>query len=68
MTRRANPEWVYAAQRAGVLGRPADRPGRTRAEDLVNRWEKEADARGLDRRSQGYWDEVERWFEGEGAR
>lgn len=68
MTRRADPERIYAAQRAGTVARLTDRLGPTRAEALVARWEAEAEIRGVGRDTRAYWSEAERWFAEQAAR
>ena len=58
--RRADPERIYQAKRAGFVARIADRIGQERAESLLAALEREAVSLGLDRRSAEFWREAER--------
>jgi hypothetical protein len=66
MARRRDPEKIYAAQRAGTITRLRD-GGRTQvaAERLVERWELEAEVRGIGRAEPDYWYQADRWFSGQ---
>ena len=58
--RRADPERIYHAKRAGFVTRIADRVGRKRAEALIAALEREAASLGLNRGSAEFWREAER--------
>ena len=65
MTRpRGDPERIYQAQRAGLFMRlvTAERLGSFDAEQWLAAWEREAEATGRERGSQGFWDEGWRWI------
>jgi hypothetical protein len=57
MARRADPELIYQAQRAGNVGRLTSFAGldASAAEAWLAAWEREAGGRSLDRHSQDYW-------------
>jgi len=65
MARRADPERIYLAQRAGHLSRLEAQAHLSpeRAEAWVSRWEAEAAARGLDRHSGLFWRPAWSWIE-----
>ena len=58
--RRADPDRVYQAKRAGFVARIADRIGQERAAALIAGLEREAVSLGLDRGSMEFWREAER--------
>ena len=58
--RRADPERIYQAKRAGFVARIADRVGRERAEALIAALEREAASLGLGHGSVEFWREAER--------
>jgi hypothetical protein len=64
MSRRADPEGVYRARRAAVLRGLVDvsRLEERAAEAWIDRWEREASTLGLDRHTQRFWDEGDRWI------
>lgn len=64
MTRRADPEGIYQARRAAELRRLADdgRLGDVEAEHWIGQWESEAATLGLDRHTQRFWEEGDRWI------
>ena len=57
MARRADPERLYHAHRAGLLSRLEAwaHLSPERAEERDSRWEAEAAVRGLERHAEGYW-------------
>jgi hypothetical protein len=63
MARRADPERIYAAKRAGTVARYTSRVGAERAERLMAGWETEADARGLVRGQTPFWSDANAWFQ-----
>jgi hypothetical protein len=64
MPRRGDPERIYQAQRAGIFNRlvSAERLDRFDAEQWIGAWEREAEANGPARGSQGYWDAAWEWI------
>ena len=58
--RRADPERIYQAKRAGFLARLADSIGQERAEALIAGLEREAASVGLEHGSDEFWREAER--------
>ena len=58
MPRRDEPERIYQAQRAGIFRRlvDAERLSAFDAEHWISRWEREAEANGIVRGSQRFWD------------
>ena len=64
MARRADPERIYLAHRAGLLSRLEAQAHLSpeKAEEWVGRWEAEAAARGLDRRSGEFWRPAWEWI------
>ena len=58
--RRADPERIYQAKRAGFVARIADRIGHDHAEALIAALEREAASLGIDRGSVEFWREAER--------
>jgi hypothetical protein len=65
--RRADPERIYQAKRAGFVARIADRLGQERAEALIAAVEREAASLGLQRGSVECWREAERRATGVGG-
>jgi hypothetical protein len=65
MTRSQHPDRIYAAQRAGVLGRLTgnERLSEREAERLITLWEREAERNARERGSTRYWDEAWTWIE-----
>jgi hypothetical protein len=65
MTLRGEPELIYRAQRAKIFNRlrDAERLDELDAEQWIARWEREAEAMGRERGSQGFWDEAWTWIE-----
>lgn len=68
MTRRADPELIYQAQRVGLFRRlvDAERVTELEAEHWIARWEREAEAINRSRNSPGFWDDGWRWIEQQG--
>jgi hypothetical protein len=64
MPRRGDPARIYQAQRAGIFRRlvTAERLDQLDAEHWISRWEREAEANGPTRGSQGYWDAAWEWI------
>jgi hypothetical protein len=64
MTGRVGSERIYQAQRAGIFRRlvDEDRLAELDAEQWLSQWEREAEANGPARGSQGYWDAASRWI------
>ncbi len=64
MSRRADPERIYRAQRAGIFMRliNGERLDHFDAEHWLARWDREAEANGRAVGSQGYWDAAWRWI------
>jgi hypothetical protein len=63
--RRGDPDRIYQAQRAGVFMRLTrnERVNELEAEQLIARWEREAEAIGRSPGSVDYWDDAWRWIE-----
>lgn len=63
-TRRGDPERVYDSQRVGIVARLTQQTGvdGRDAEQWVNRWEREAERRGLSRSMIGFWDQGWEWI------
>jgi hypothetical protein len=63
MSRRSTPERIFAARRAALkyglmdYGMPLET-----SEAWCDAWQDEADRRGGDRRSSGYWDGAADWI------
>lgn len=64
MTRRGDPERIYQAQRAGILGRltQSERVSAQDAERWISAWERHAEAIGLHRGVLGFWDSGWEWI------
>ena len=64
MARRADPERIHEAKRAGTLASLVDqhRVPRAKAEALIAAWEVEAEARGLGRSDNDYWPVGQAWM------
>jgi hypothetical protein len=64
MTRRADPERIHQAKRAGTLASLVDqyRVPRVKAEAIIAAWEVEAEARGLARTDNDYWSVGQAWM------
>ncbi len=64
MPRRGDPERIYHAQRAGIFARLTqnERVNELDAEHWISRWEREAEATGRERGSQGFWDDGWNWI------
>jgi hypothetical protein len=62
--RKPDPERIYQARRAATFRRLVDehRLGELDAEHWMARWEREADARALDRRTDAFWQDSARWI------
>ncbi len=62
--RKPDPERIYQARRAAHFRRLADvhRLDELDAEHWLAKWEREAEARGLDRHSGTFWQYAERWI------
>jgi hypothetical protein len=64
MSRRADPERIYQARRAATFSRltQAERLDPLDAEHLISAWERSEQAKSLDRFTQAYWEEADRWI------
>jgi hypothetical protein len=64
MARRADPERLYLAHRAGHASRLVSqgKMSPSKAEEWITAWEAEAALRGLDRRSGGFWAPAWEWI------
>jgi hypothetical protein len=61
--RRADPERIYQAQRAGVVKHLRGASSSSEhAERLVAAWEAEAERRGIPARGHEFWDACEAWI------
>jgi hypothetical protein len=56
--RRGDPERILRAQRAGIFGRltQSERVNELDAEHWIARWERHAEAEGLSRSADSFWD------------
>jgi hypothetical protein len=70
MTRSSQSGRIYAAQRAGMLGRLTrnERVGEREAERLIALWEREAERIGRQRGSTHYWDDGWAWIDAQRRR
>jgi len=57
-------DWIYDARRSAVRNRLVDDEHLTLAgaDELIGRWEADADRRGEDRGSPNYWRDGARWM------
>ena len=62
--RKPNRENIYIARRTAQVRRLIDEQhmGEVDAEHLLTAWEREAEARGLDRYSSTFWPSGEEWI------
>ena len=62
--RRGDPERIYQAQRAGIFARltQSERLDELDAEHWISRWERHAEAQGLDPTRTGRWTAAWEWI------
>lgn len=62
--RRGDPARIYEAARAGITQRliTSERLTDRQAEQLLSSWELHAELSGIDRGSNHYWYQAERWI------
>jgi hypothetical protein len=62
--RRADPERIYLARRAATFNRmvTAERMDPLDAEHWIARWEREAESLGIDRLTEQFWQDGDRWI------
>jgi hypothetical protein len=64
VTRRRDPERIYQAQRAGIFARLTqnERVDELDAEHWISRWERQAEAEGIEPRGHAFWDAGWQWI------